>query len=261
MSAYPPAYYAQYRDAIRTHWWFRGRERIVVELTRDLVEISPRDIVLDIGSGPGGPARALFPRAHIIGLDIDHGVLDAYDTANAHLVADGMQLPCRRGSLSAVCAFDILEHLDDDLGALTEWRQATAPDGWLILTVPALAMLWGTHDEANHHRRRYDAQRLRQLCDAAGYAVERLTYFNSVLLPGIALVRWTQRLLNMIAARPAASSTEKMLDCQYKLPRWMERSCEWILYAEARWLRQRTLPLGVSLGVVARVRSSGVSGR
>ena len=50
---------------------------------------------------------------------------------------------------------DVLEHIEDDAGALAAARDALAPGGRLLLTVPAMPCLWSRHDEANCHFRRY----------------------------------------------------------------------------------------------------------
>ena len=59
-------------------------------------------------------------------------------------------------------------------------------DGVLVVTAPAYPCLWSGHDVALGHRRRYVAAGLRRLVESAGYEVERLTYFNTVLFPVIA---------------------------------------------------------------------------
>ena len=178
--------------------------------------------------------------------------LQAHARAEGRLVGDATQLPCRSKSLDVICAFDVLEHLDDDLGALREWRRVLALGGWLVLTVPAYAQLWSRHDEVNGHRRRYRAPELRARLVACGFSVARVTYFNTILLPGIALLRWAQRFVpSPPAVRSAMPCGE--LDFQQRFPRWLERCCEAALQLEAWWLRRHTLPMGVSICVIAQV--------
>src|SRR5262245_37315921 len=50
--------------------------------------------------------------------------------------------------------FDVLEHIQDDIGALRDIRSLLDPDGALLLTVPAHASLWSYFDEASRHCRR-----------------------------------------------------------------------------------------------------------
>ena len=251
MKALTADYYRQYLDATRTHWWFRGRERVVKVLAEPLVAGKPDLMIADIGSGPGGPARAIFSTQRLIAFDMSPLPLQANAQADGRVVADAAQMPCRSGSLDVVCAFDLLEHLDDDAAALREWHRLLRPGGMLVLTVPAYGSLWSAHDEVNGHRRRYRAASLRPLFTAAGFTIVRMTYFNMLLLPVVALVRWTERLLKghttVIGEVP-----EGQLDCQRRFPAWVERGCESALVLEAHWLGRHQLRAGVSICVIAR---------
>jgi SAM-dependent methyltransferase len=206
--------------------------------------------VADVGSGPGGPARALFPEGWLIAFDLNPQPLSAYVGTDGRVVADAAHMPCQVESLDVVCAFDILEHVDDDLLALQEWRRILVPGGWLILSVPAYQALWSQHDIANAHRRRYRAEHLRSLLRSGGFTPVRITYFNTLLLPGVALVRWAERVRGDLDGNVRIEQAE--LDLQKRLPKWMERCCEEMLSLEARWIRRRALPAGVSIGAIAR---------
>ena len=58
-----------------------------------------------------------------------------------------------------MCAFEVLEHIDDDALALKQWREYLRPSGWLLLSVPAHQDQYGAADELVGHYRRYDATR------------------------------------------------------------------------------------------------------
>ena len=247
------AYYAQYIEAARSHWWFRGRERVVQSVARPLVQ-HLRMLVVDVGSGPGGPARAVFPDARIVAMDVSLMPLRANTSADERVVGDAARVPCRTGSLAALCAFDVLEHLEDDMGALREWHRVLRPGGWLVLTVPAYQALWSAHDDLNGHRRRYRRRALQRLLSDTGFLVRRLTYFSTILLPAVALVRWTQRLLKSRRPQEVSSSGLGELDFQQRFPRWLERCFEGAFQLEAMWLRRHTLPAGVSICAVVQAR-------
>jgi len=242
-----PEVHAAYLRASRSYWWFRGRERILQAVGAEVLR-GTRGIVMDVGSGPGGPAHAVFPDSRLVAVDLSPVPLEAYAEATDRVMADVGALPCRAASLEAVCAFDVLEHLDDDRAALREWRRALKPGGWLVMTVPAYAALWSPHDALNGHRRRYRARTMRRLLEAEGFAVERMTYFNTLLLPAVALVRWVQRL----APARRAPAAEPPSEFGLALPGWMAWCCERVFRLEARWLRRAALPFGVSLCALAR---------
>ncbi len=220
-----PEYYAQYREAVRTHWWFRGRERVVESVVKPLIQGFPGATIIDVGSGPGGPTKAVFPEGRIVAMDMSPLPLRAYAGAAACVVGDGARVPYRPKSVEIVCAFDVLEHLKDDRRALTEWRNALVPGGWLVLPVPAYRWLWSDHDEINGHYRRYRAGVLRQLLSTTGFVTVRITYFNLLLLPGIALVRWSARVLKS-RRESIAHTAEEGLDLVRRFPAWLEACFE-----------------------------------
>jgi SAM-dependent methyltransferase len=95
----------------------------------------------------------------------------------------------------SVFAFDVLEHCADDSEAIRAMAERVRPGGNLVVTVPALPWLWGPHDEANGHYRRYTAKSLRKVASAAGFRVVFISYFNFLLLPVAIVRRLFQRVL------------------------------------------------------------------
>ena len=80
--------------------------------------------------------------------------------------------------LDTVIHLDVLEHLEDDVGALDLFHRVLSPGGRLLLKVPAHGFLFGTLDEASLHYRRYGKRDLRTKLEAAGFVVERLRAMN-----------------------------------------------------------------------------------
>ena len=61
----------------------------------------------------------------------------------------------KNGSLPAIGVFDVVEHIEDDLGFLLHLRDLLKPGGMLYLTVPAYNFLWSHEDVNAGHFRRY----------------------------------------------------------------------------------------------------------
>jgi 2-polyprenyl-3-methyl-5-hydroxy-6-metoxy-1,4-benzoquinol methylase len=105
---------------------------------------------------------------------------------NAQLIDSNEPLPT---GFDALCALDVLEHLDDDSGMVRRLAASIRPGGLVIVTVPAYAWLWGSMDEVAGHRRRYRLRSLCRLMEGAGLRRVHATYFNSVLFPALAAGR------------------------------------------------------------------------
>ena len=84
---------------------------------------------------------------------------------------------------SVVC-LNVVEHLEDDLGALRNIRSALKPGGRAIILVPQDQAVYGTLDEVLGHVRRYSAAQLQSRMEEAGFAVERILQFNRITRPG-----------------------------------------------------------------------------
>lgn len=77
-----------------------------------------------------------------------------------------------------VLALDVLEHVEDDAGALAQWRTWLKPGGTLLISVPAHRRSFGAGDVWAGHFRRYERDELRLRVAAAGYAVDRLECYG-----------------------------------------------------------------------------------
>src|SRR5260370_41254151 len=109
------------------------------------------------------------------------GMAFAYGTAEA--------IPFADATFDLVTAFDVLEHLDDDVRALREMARVARPGGLIAVTVPAYQWMWGRQDEVSHHRRRYTGRSLKQGITAAALNPRRRTAFHTVPFPAIASLR------------------------------------------------------------------------
>lgn len=76
------------------------------------------------------------------------------------------------GHFPLVMAFEVLEHIEDDAGALAQWASWLAPGGHLLLSVPAHQKRWNARDVWAGHVKRYERAQLRAVVEAAGLQVE-----------------------------------------------------------------------------------------
>ncbi len=240
-----PAYAAVHAEEDRAHWWFLGRRAVILaEMTRRLPARGVR--LAELGCGSGGMLEALGRFGTAVGVEMDPALRARARERGLDVRAGALPdaIPLEPGRWDAVCLFDVLEHVDDEAGALAACRRLLAPGGRLFVTVPAYAWLWSRHDELLGHRRRYTARALRRAAERGGYTVERLTYFNTLLAPPIMAVR---------LARAALRRPGHDLDRPAPL---LNRALAACFSSEARLLRWVSPPFGISILLAARLPDS-----
>lgn len=127
-------------------------------------------------------APGLRPRLPIQGTQF----LDISEPALAKLRGRGAQvalgkvtcLPFADQSFDLVCALDIIEHVEDDDGALSEVSRTLKPGGAVLVSMPLHAALWTSFDDFVGHKRRYDPADLLSKLARNHLAVERSAVFG-----------------------------------------------------------------------------------
>jgi SAM-dependent methyltransferase len=175
--------------------------------------------VLEIGAGRGSMGWRLARTASYTGVepdDMSRAAAVATLPPGASVVADLADVPA--GTFDLVCAFEVLEHIDDDAGALAAWAERVAPGGRMMLSTPAHADRFGPSDEIVGHVRRYDAPDLAALVRGAGLDVVEVQHW------GFPLGYLLEAARNRIAARRLATT-------------WAGRSVEERNAASGRYLQ------------------------
>lgn len=140
--------------------------------------------VLEVGAGTGNITRWLAERAEsVTALEPDADgchALEQLALAGVDVVRSSIERYRPRGRFDCVVAVNVLEHVDDDVGALMKIRSWLRPGGWLFLFVPAHPLLYGSLDVKAHHVRRYRARTLRHSLAAAGFRGGWMKPMNAV---------------------------------------------------------------------------------
>lgn len=178
-------------------WWFKARRKILVD--RIVREAPPRAKILDIGSGTGANLVHMqnsLPDAHIIGLDSNKICRDACEKKGFKIISGTADhLEFSDDAFDLVTMLDVMEHLEYPEDSLKEIRRVIRPGGKIILTVPALQMLWGAHDEISHHYRRYERSEVIRLLEENGFRVNYISYYNFFLFPLAFAVRMMEKVI------------------------------------------------------------------
>lgn len=236
------AIYDQMRMLQQDHWWFAARREILRGEIARLPLPRPAQI-LEAGCGPGGNLAMLKRFGTVAAIEPDEASRAYAAETNAVDVRHGLlpqAVPDFGRPFDLVAAFDVIEHVDDDAGAVAALGRLLAPGGFFIATVPAYAWMWSDHDAAHHHKRRYALPPFRRLFENAGLKVRRASHFNTLLFPPIAAVR----LANNAAGRRSGGDET--------LPREpLNGVLKTVFGLERALLRAGDLPFGVSILVIA----------
>ena len=189
------AYVAVHLEEDRSHWWFRGRLAVILAALRQALSSRPVRL-LELGCGSGNVLAALTEFGEAVGMEANDDLITAaraagLDVRVGHLPDD---LGVAPGWAEVVLLLDVIEPVDDDVATLGAARAGIGEGGLLVVTVPAYRWLWSGHDEVLGHRRRYTAGELRAAVERAGFAVLRVSYFNTLLFPLLVAVRAWKRL-------------------------------------------------------------------
>jgi SAM-dependent methyltransferase len=177
------------------HWWYRGRRTVLEQVIAGL-GLPEQARILDAGCGSGRNMVELARHGTVTGVEVSPASARIARERGVGEVLEGsiLQTPFAAGSFDLAVTLDVIEHLQDDVGALLELRRLVAPGGALLVTVPAYQWLWSGHDVVNHHHRRYTRRTLQDAAGLAGWQQVRTTYFNSLLLPVAILLRVLDRV-------------------------------------------------------------------
>jgi SAM-dependent methyltransferase len=224
-------------------WWIRGRRLLVAAVLRRHLEDRVVGLVADLGCGAGGMLPVLDQHGPVVGVDLSPVAMGFCRARGYRGLAVGAleALPLSGECVGLIGMTDVLEHVEDDAQVLRECVRALKPGGTMLITVPAISWLHSEHDRALGHLRRYSHRHLAELLSNCGLRVDRMTYFNTFLLPPVLLVRM---LLKTDRARPRADTLE--------FPRPLNWLLLQVLATESRLVRFLDLPVGLSLLAVAR---------
>jgi SAM-dependent methyltransferase len=229
----------QHLEVEERHWWFVARRRILLSLLERHLCASQAREILDAGCGGGATMQRLTRYGNVRGMEFAPEAV-AYNRSKGRDVVEGSieEIPFEDETFGLALALDVIEHVPDDDRALTELHRVLTPGGTVLVTVPALRLLWSAHDEANGHYRRYTAGELRSRVEASGLRILKLSYFNTLLFPAILAARTLSR-------RDHGSDVGEV-------PRGINAILEGVFASEARLLARSGLPIGVSVLCLAR---------
>ncbi len=179
---YPAELYALVGAVDQQHWWYASRNDVIRRALAPLQRARGLTSLVEVGCGTG-LVLALFESMGFTALGLDmhaEGLHIARQRTRGPLVRSGAPTIPLVQPVDVVALCDVLEHADEAqlLGAC---RDALAPGGLLLVTVPARPSLWTLEDELVGHRRRYTRAALRRALTDNGFAVVRERPFHAAV--------------------------------------------------------------------------------
>jgi SAM-dependent methyltransferase len=234
-----PTYGERYRDLFEKHWWWRARSRLILDLLRRIDPPQGWQTILDIGCGDGlffpelsrlGDVEGVEPFAELVNPS------NPYRERIATVPFDENYRPGKRYSL--ILMLDVLEHIEDAVGALRHALGLLEPGGKFVATVPAFTALWTHHDVLNQHFVRYTKSTFREVARKAGLRIAEERYLYHWTCPVKLGIGLGERLFRL-QAKPAQVPISPVNELLYHLSR-----------IEQRILTPLSLPFGSSLLIV-----------
>lgn len=231
-------------------FWVTSRTRL---LRREIIKAvggMPNAKVFEIGCGVGTFLHSLSsePAIQLLGSEIS---LRGLRSAKAQcptvefIQMDAAAIPFV-SEFDVIGAFDVIEHIDDDMMVLRGIHKALKPKGRLVLTVPQHEFMWSSIDEFVHHRRRYGREKLVSKIVSAGFQVDYVTSFVFMLFPLMLVSRLFDRTRKM---KPTAADFNK----QVRFNPFVNRIFSWLMRIDEFMIACRySLPWGGTLLVVAK---------
>lgn len=180
-----------------THWWYRARREILSDYLKRYGALPGQAKILEIGCGTGHnlPMLASFGDVDAIEIDETAGKFAAERLGKPIGTSPLPELSgVERGGYDLVAVLDVVEHVEDDVGALKAIASLLKPGGKILITVPAHQWMWSAHDVVNHHKRRYSKGTLTDALTKAGLGWKKLRWFNSLLFPAAVAARMVGKL-------------------------------------------------------------------
>jgi SAM-dependent methyltransferase len=237
------------------HWWYAGMRRVALAVLEPALAGQTDLRILDAGCGTGGTTIELRRFGRVVGVDLAWEALEpARGRGLSRLARASIErLPFANASFDVATSFEVVYHLGvaNDMSALIEMRRVLKPGGLFMLRVPAHNWLRGEHDRLVHTRHRYSREEVFGKLTQAGFAVQQLSWANTVLFPPAVAKRMLERSALRVPSS-AANGVAAEPDL-WQPPAVVNGLLEGLVAVEAQAIpRGVPLPFGLSLLAVAR---------
>ena len=170
------------------HWWYRERQWLLRTFVK-MYRVEGK--ALDVGASAGYYSQTLEE----LGLDVlaiesePVGVEICRSRGIQTLTGKAESLEVFDASQDLVILMDVLEHIQNDMLAISEVSRVLKVGGYLFLTVPVGMELWSEHDVQAKHFRRYEHSEIEEILILNNIEILSYRYWNVILRPVLILRR------------------------------------------------------------------------
>jgi len=230
-----------------SYWWFAARNHIIRELSKSRSGLPNGAKVLDVGCGTGGFAVSLQGLYEPTCMDTSELALDYCRRRGLNKFFRGMlsDYP-KEDAPEGIFMLDVVEHIEDDTGAIKDVYELLSEGGVFIATVPAYMWLWSRHDLMHMHYRRYTKRNFNQLLESQGFVIKYSTYFNTFLFAPAVLKRFYDRMTGEKGEYKPVDEVSPRVNSIFTQ----------IFKSELAFLKRFRFPFGVSILTIAERAST-----
>lgn len=169
----------------KTHWWFQARNLIIKQIILNNFKNKKNLNILDMGCGSGANLKMLSKFGKVSAIEPDEEIRKYAEKENPNCkILQGFlpnNNPFKNEKFDLIVSLDVLEHIENDVSALTELKNMLNANGKIIISVPAFQCLFDEGDVSAKHFRRYNKKTLKNLIKNSGFSQYKLYFFNSFL--------------------------------------------------------------------------------
>jgi SAM-dependent methyltransferase len=234
-------------------FWVRSRNRLFKRIVLSHLKSAGKTKLLEIGCGTGGFIQHIVENKNLVITGSEIYFKGLKYAKNKLPTIDFVQFDVAQGEIGEcfdiIVAFDVIEHIDNDILALRNIHKMLGKMGVLIITVPQHMFLWSTLDEIVKHKRRYSRRELVTKLEDNGFDVNYTTSFVFVLFPLMLISRIFDQ------GRELSETDGEALKKRVKFPTILNSIFDFFMRIDEVMIRLGiSLPFGGTLVVVAKKR-------
>ena len=194
---YPTEAFSILYELEKDNFWFNSRNRVIKNIVGNSMS-NTNTSFLEIGCGTGYVLNNLFnnfPNMTFCGSEI---YLEGIRFAKKRVpTSEIIQLDATKitfeDKYNGIGAFDVLEHIEDDIAVMKGVYKALKKDGRFFISVPQHQFMWSINDDIAFHKRRYSRKEIIEKLSHSGFEIEYITSFVCTLFPFMMASRFVKK--------------------------------------------------------------------